>query len=99
MRAHLLSLDHIGGYGPGPRTTTKSPSERTADAPAAPETAAAPAAVRTTASSRSFFERIDHWLYRQQQRSVEAYLAQASDTCDLEARIRSLSRPSPNPYF
>jgi len=99
MRAHLLSLDHLGGYGPGHRTTEESPANGTATQPATPETATLAEPVRAAASSRSLFERIDHWLWRQQQRSVEAYLAQASDVCDLEARVRALSRPTPNPYY
>lgn len=48
---------------------------------------------------RGLLERLDHWLWIQQQRSVESYLAKATDVYDLETRIRALERKSPYPYY
>jgi len=100
MRAHLLALDHLGGFGAGRGADKDSPDDRTtigagASASAAPVTASP----RPSAPSLGLFERIDAWLWRRQQRHIEAYLARATDRCDLEARIRSLGRQSPNPYY
>ena len=41
---------------------------------------------------RSLFDRLDHWLWRHEQREVEAHLAKSKDVYDLEARIRDLER-------
>ncbi len=38
-------------------------------------------------------DRLDTWLWRQRQRSVEATLAQSKDVFELEARMRALERP------
>ena len=48
---------------------------------------------------RGLLERLDHWFWRQQQRDIEAYLAKATDVCDLEARIRALERGVSHPYY
>ena len=45
------------------------------------------------------FERLDHWFWTRKQRDVEAYLATAADVYDLEARIRTLERNVPHPYY
>lgn len=39
---------------------------------------------------RRTFERVEAWSHAQQMREVEAYLAQAQNTADLEERIRRL---------
>jgi len=44
---------------------------------------------------RGLFARIDHWFWKQEERARDSYLAQASDLCDLEARIRDLERGVP----
>lgn len=41
---------------------------------------------------RSLLERLDHWFADQRERQRERYLAQSSDLCDLEARMRELNR-------
>ena len=45
---------------------------------------------------RRFLDALGAWLWRSEQRSVEAYLAQSRDIHDLEARIRKLER---DPYL
>lgn len=56
----------------------------------APETARrAPAPQRPR---RSLLERLDHWFADQRERQRERYLAQATDLCDLESRMRELNR-------
>lgn len=42
--------------------------------------------------SRSLLERLDHWFADQRERQRERYLAQATDLCDLESRMRELNR-------
>ena len=44
----------------------------------------------------TLLSRLDDWLYRQQVKAREAYLATATDICDLEAKIRHLER---GPYY
>ncbi len=41
---------------------------------------------------RSLLERLDHWFADQRERQRERYLAQATDLCDLETRMRELNR-------
>ncbi|MEO8304658.1 MAG: DUF3563 family protein [Betaproteobacteria bacterium] len=41
---------------------------------------------------RSLLERLDRWLWKREQREVEAHLSNATDVYDLEARIRDLER-------
>lgn len=53
-------------------------------------TAAAPTVAQDANASRGFFARIENWIWRQQQREREAYLADATDIADLEARMRVL---------
>lgn len=42
--------------------------------------------------SRGLLDRFDDWLWRQELRSQEAYLAQSVDIVDLEFRQRALER-------
>ena len=44
--------------------------------------------------SRGWLDRFDDWLWRQELRSQEAYLAQSVDIVDLEYRQRALERGS-----
>jgi hypothetical protein len=44
------------------------------------------------ARADTVFESLDRWLWKQQMRETEAWLAKATDVCDLEARIRHLER-------
>jgi hypothetical protein len=48
---------------------------------------------------RGFFARVDDWLWRQQQRAIEAHLAKARDVYDLEVRIRDMERGDRVPYY
>jgi hypothetical protein len=48
---------------------------------------------------RGLLDRLDGWLWRQQQRSLDAYLAKSTDVYDLEARIRRTETSSPYPYY
>jgi len=51
------------------------------------------------APRRGLLDRVNDWFWRQEQRDIEAYLGKAHDICDLEARIRSLERGAPFPYY
>jgi len=53
----------------------------------APVTKAAP-----KTASRGWLDRFDTWLWRQELRRFEAYLAQSDDLFDLERRQRALER-------
>lgn len=50
-------------------------------------------------ATRAWLDRFDRWLWAVRQSEVEAYLAQATDVFDLEARIRALERDFPRPYY
>jgi hypothetical protein len=39
------------------------------------------------------FDRLEQWSWERQLRAQEAYLSEATDLCDLEARIRHLDNP------
>jgi len=41
---------------------------------------------------RGLFARFEHWVNTVRQRDIEAYLAQATDIYDLEARLRAMER-------
>ena len=43
-------------------------------------------------ASRGWLDSFDKWLWRQELRSFEAYLAQSADIFDLERRQRALER-------
>ncbi len=49
-------------------------------------------AAENAPARRSLLERLDHWFWKQEQRAIEAHLAEATDIHDLEARIRDLER-------
>jgi hypothetical protein len=51
------------------------------------------------ARSRGLFESLDHWLWKQQIRETEAYLAQSKDVFELEERIRRLERGPESGYW
>jgi hypothetical protein len=63
-----------------------------APAPSAPRKAAPLASAVGGEPHRGLFERFDAWLWDQERRSREAYLAKSTDVYDLEARIRDLER-------
>lgn len=50
------------------------------------------AVVRAATPRRSFFDRIEHALWRSRQREIERYLAASTDLVDLERRLRRLER-------
>ena len=93
MRTSPLSLNRLDGLGVFAlmaNALLRHPSKaRTIHPPATRAGAARPAA---SPPQRGWAERLDRWLWTQQQREAEAYLAKASDLCDLEVRIRSLER-------
>lgn len=49
-------------------------------------------AVPTTHPQLTLMQRFDRWLWRQEQKGREAYLAGATDRFDLERRIRHIDR-------
>ena len=59
----------------------------------------APARTDESASRPGFFERLDRWLWQQEMRQREAYLAGAKDIFELEERMRRLDRGEPFPYY
>jgi len=54
---------------------------------------------RDEARRQSMLDRLDRWLWQQQQREQEAYLAGAQDVFDLERRIEAIDRGSIRPYY
>ena len=64
--------------------------------PTAPEKM--PAVKRAAREGRlqQWLNALDNWMYRQQVKQREAYLSEAQDIFDLEARIRHLER---RPYY
>jgi len=59
-----------------------------------------PAAAEHVATpKRSWMDRLGRWFWTQRQRDLEAYLAQAADVHDLEARMRRLERDPLHPYY
>lgn len=62
----------------------------------------AKAVARKTASNAprlSLMERLDRWLWRQEVRRREAYLADAKDIVELEDRMRRLEREVRTRYY
>jgi hypothetical protein len=51
-----------------------------------------PAPAVAKAPHRSFLERLDGWFADQRSRARERYLAESSDLCELETRMRELNR-------
>lgn len=70
-----------------PRRGARAASGRSATGPTAPS------------RRLGWLERLEQWQWRQEQRSVEAYLAQSQDVFELEARIRALQRGNPWRYY
>ncbi len=65
------------------RNTTTAKSTEAVDAPKAP--------ARTLFGwLRNLFDRFEAWTYAREMREIEAYLAQAQNHADLEARMRHL---------
>ena len=64
--------------------------------PTAPEKMPAVKRVARESRLQRWMNAVDGWLYRQQVKQREAYLSEAQDIFDLEARIRYLER---RPYF
>jgi hypothetical protein len=67
-----------------------------------PGTAEPPRSTGTTSGALprkiGLLERLDRWFWAQQQRDVEAYLAQSVDVHDLEQRMRNLERSAWHRY-
>jgi len=59
------------------------------DAPAVPPTSAPQIAAKPR---RSLMERLDNWFSDQRTRARERYLAESSDLCELETRMREINR-------
>jgi hypothetical protein len=100
MRSNQLSLNKLGGVGI--LSLTANPVAHRPPACEALEgrdtrTTQAPAGAKP--KWRGVFERLDHWLWSLRQRDIEAYLAKATDVCDLEARLRALERNGFYPYY
>ena len=51
------------------------------------------------APRQGLLDRLDRWLWRQQQKAHEAYLAGAQDVFDLERRIEAIDRGTVHPYY
>jgi hypothetical protein len=66
--------------------------------PAQPRSGTKP--VSTSSGARpGILQRLDRWLWKQQMREREAYLAGAKDIFELEERMRHLDRGTPFPYY
>jgi len=65
---------------------------RQLELPLEPMASPAPKPTRTSRRDPRLLEKLDQWFWRQRQREREAYLAQAHDLFDLEARMRALDR-------
>jgi hypothetical protein len=79
MKAREFTLDAPAWTGIG-----------TIERPAKPE----PRADASAEPKLSWMERFDRWLWKQEVREREAYLAGSRDIFELEARIRQLERSS-----
>ena len=82
--ARLAFAETFGRFQPEARLQSLSPTARQR----APERAHV-----------SLFERLDRWMYRQQQRDREAWLSGAQDIFELEERIRYLERSVGSRYY
>ena len=78
LMAKAMSMQPLGHEA----MELRQPDERVPERPAAED-----APLR-----RGLLERLDHWLWKHEQREVEAHLAKSTDIYDLEARIRDLER-------
>lgn len=101
MRTNRMLLDDVGGLDifilmaraltpPGMMPQPGAHWDRH-DAPATP--------VEPSPPKLKWTERLERWFWRQRQRDLEAYLAQATDGHDLERRMRALERGVPHPYY
>jgi len=93
MRTNPLSPDRLDGLGIFAlmaKALMFLPPEARTLYPPATQARAAPSVAPPL--RRGWLDRLDHWLWTQQQRDVEAYLAKATDLYDLEVRIRTLER-------
>ena len=73
------------------RNTATGKSPEAADPPqASARKTQAPARRTLGAWLRSLFDRFEAWTYAREMREIEAYLAQAQNHADLEARMRHL---------
>ncbi len=100
MRSNQLSannLDGLGIFALMAKALTLAPPQ--AEPRERPGSDTDPAPIDAPTRRRGLLERLDHWFWRQQQRGVEAYLAQSADVFDLEARMRALQRNVPYPYY
>jgi len=64
--------------------TPRSAPRSYRDAPAVPQVVAKP--------RRTLMERLDNWFSDQRTRARERYLAESSDLCELETRMREINR-------
>ena len=53
----------------------------------------------TRAAQPGLLARLDRWLWKQEMREREAYLAGAQNVFELEERMRRLDRGHPFPYY
>jgi hypothetical protein len=76
-----------------------SPDRRSASPRGRPR--GAPLARKTDPATRppGLFDRIDAWLWRQEQKRREAYLAESRDLFDLERRMEALDRAAFTRYY
>jgi hypothetical protein len=79
---------------PARRSPSPSPSPRG-------RPGGAPLARKTDPATRppGLFDRIDAWLWRQEQKRREAYLAESRDLFDLERRMEALDRAAFTRYY
>jgi hypothetical protein len=102
-----MRTKQIAPRAPGSPPRTGGILQRAAAPPPLPPSAdprcrdarAAPVPAGTTSRARRLFERLERWLWNLRRRDVEAYLANATDACDLEARMHALARNIPQPYY
>ncbi len=100
MRTNPLSLHRVPGHALF-RPEVGTPSFLPSAGAALARTDADPAqgAAEAPERRRGWLARLDDWCRAQQRRDVEAYLAQSTDVCDLEARMRTLDRSAFHPYY
>jgi hypothetical protein len=98
MRTHALCLSR--GGEPGTRTLLeRNPLRRPSKGARGAGKNNGAGAALVSKRRGSLLERLDRWLWSLQQRDIEAYLAQATDVFDLEARMHALARGAPHPYY
>jgi Protein of unknown function (DUF3563) len=74
---------HLGSAAAKPELVQRSSADELA------QTRVSGVGSRTNWLERAF-DRLEQWSWERQMKSQEAYLSQATDLCDLEARIRQL---------